>query len=203
MDLKRERALRVVASLEQRTVERGCTPAEEQQARAKAAEIRRRYAIGAAEQLPAGDDLLDIAIEYQGPTFDDLLSSIILEAEARAFGLKVKRPRRRSRRVRVFSFRVGSIIALASLLSCGGDPAVVRSGFVCSCEQRAEVAAYVERGQTSGISDDSDYYLDHLFAIAVVTTCEHLDSVPVNNWRDRLGGRSCELWFPDHEPIRP
>lgn len=66
MDLKRERALRVVASLEQRTVARGCTPAEEQQAGTKAAEIRKRYAIGAAEQLPgAGADVLDIEIDPQ------------------------------------------------------------------------------------------------------------------------------------------
>lgn len=105
MDPKRERALRVVALLERRTLERGCTVAEAEQARRKAAEIRERYAIGAAEQLPAGDDLLDIVIEYTGPTFDDLLSSIIMEAEAAAFGKKRKRTHRRRTHVRVFTFK--------------------------------------------------------------------------------------------------
>lgn len=46
MEDKKERARRVVAYLEQRTVERGCTPAEAEQAATKAAEIRKRYGLG-------------------------------------------------------------------------------------------------------------------------------------------------------------
>lgn len=106
MEPKEERARRVVSYLESRTVRNGCTEAEASAARSKAKEIRERYGIAASENIPAAPDALDIPLQWTGPTFDDLLASIIIEAEARAFGLKVKRPRRRrSRTVWIFPFK--------------------------------------------------------------------------------------------------
>lgn len=61
-DPKKERARRVVAYLEQRTVERGCTPAEAEQAARKAAEIRNAHALGSERTTYQGDPL-DIQID--------------------------------------------------------------------------------------------------------------------------------------------
>lgn len=95
MNPKEERARRVVSYLEARTVANGCTEAEEAAARSKAKDIRQRYGIAQAEKIPAMPDALDVPLQWSGPTFDDLIASIIIEAETRAFGVNAKRRAKR------------------------------------------------------------------------------------------------------------
>jgi len=81
-------------------------------------------------------------------------------------------------------------------------------GIVCTCEQRSEVARYVADSQRSGMADDSDYYLNNLFAIAVATHCERRDSVYVFEpchgcgW-EPVNLAPCEYYSDGIGPARP
>lgn len=78
------------------------------------------------------------------------------------------------------------------------------SGHLCTCEQRQAVADYVAANQRAGMADDSELYLDHLYAIAVRTHCDHRDSVPTTgHGAHAIGLAPCEAWHRDHCPIRP
>lgn len=63
MDARQDRARRVVAYLERRTVGNGCTAAEAEQAASKAAELRQKHNLG-AEPVDVEDvDVFEIEID--------------------------------------------------------------------------------------------------------------------------------------------
>ena len=99
---KKDRAARVVAYLERRTVANGCTPAEEASARAKAEEVRAKYGLETAQRFD-GADVLDVDLGIAFATLADLMATAILEAEARKRNLRgFARTKRHSR---VFTFK--------------------------------------------------------------------------------------------------
>lgn len=94
MDEQRKRAARVLAYLERRTTANGCTEAEAEAARLKAAEIRERYQV---EPDASGPDLDYLTPERAFNDYADLFAAITLELIARTIENE-RRPRRRRRR---------------------------------------------------------------------------------------------------------
>lgn len=101
-----------------------------------------------------------------------------------------------------------SILLIALLVGCGPDDTPrYSSGYVCTCEQRELVRQYVADANLSamGGSDPNDY-VNAIFATAVVTICDHRDSVlTIRSGRTRIDpdAKPCESWYDDFRSIHP
>lgn len=100
MNAAKDRAARVVAYLEARTTANGCTLAEAEQARHKAAELRARY--GLADHSAAADDLDTFTADERARVVSEYLDQL---AALMFVSISQRKAKRRTRAVR---FRWGT-----------------------------------------------------------------------------------------------
>lgn len=111
MDEQRKRAARVLAYLERRTTANGCTEAEAEAARHKAAEIRERYKVEPDASGPDLDYLTpnrafnDLADLFAAMAFEMIARGMMPRKATRGNGQKKARKRRAQAHAKAVRFR--------------------------------------------------------------------------------------------------